>query len=99
LSKKTTREQGIKMLLIMYYDWFGTDESLEKWKTEWKEACDDTEGITSCKHYTSHQARYHFAWVIEVDSYNRLMEAMAKMTTTRDRNVLAHASIEVLAES
>jgi hypothetical protein len=87
------------MLVVMYYDWFGTDEDLEKWKTAWKKACDDTKGITSCKHYTPHQARYHFAWIMKVDSYGSVMEAIGKMPIKRDRNALTHSVLEIFRES
>jgi len=87
------------MLVIMYYDWFGTKEALEDWKKHWKKACKDTEGVKSCKHYTSHQARYHYAWIMEVDSYDDVMKAMGKMTIERDRNALTHAVMEIFAEA
>ena len=83
----------------MYYDWFGTKEAFDKWTNAWKKACNDTKGITSCKHYTSHQARYHYAWIMEVNSYDNAMEAMSKMTIERDRNALTHAIFEVFTES
>ena len=87
------------MLVVMNYDWFGTNAELDKWKTAWKKVCTDTKGITSCKNYTSHQARYHFSWIMEMDSYDRIMEAMSKMPMERDRNVLTHSVLEIFVES
>ena len=86
-----------KMLIIMYTDWFGTQERLEERKKEFLKACKETEGIKSAKFYMPHQARYHYAWIIKADSYDSLMEAMQKMTP-RDRNEETHASIEVFSE-
>jgi hypothetical protein len=81
----------------MYFDWFGTPEALEKWTTAWKKACKETAGIKSTKLYTSHQARYHYSWIMEMDSYDNMMEAMTKMPE-RDRKDLTHAVIEVFTE-
>ena len=86
------------MLVVMHYDWFGSKEKLDKWKTAWKKACKETDGISSCKHYTPHQARYHYSWVMEIDSYDRIMEAMGKMPE-RDRNDLTHSILEIYSES
>jgi hypothetical protein len=85
------------MLVVMYYDWFGTPEAMEKWNTAWKKACDETKGMKSVKLYTSHQARYHYAWIMEMDSYDNIMQAMTKMPE-RDRNALTHAVMEVFTE-
>ena len=85
------------MMLITYFDWFGTQADLEKNKAAWHKACKETKGIKSTKLYTSHQARYHYAWITEADSYGALMEANMKMPP-RDRNAMTHAIIEVFAE-
>ena len=86
------------MLVILYYDWFGTEEGLEEWKTAWEIACKEA-GIKSSKHYTSHQARYHYAYLMKMDSYDGIMNAMGKMTLPRDRNVMTHSVLEILTES
>jgi len=70
---------------------------LEKNKEAWHKACKETKGVKSTKLYTFHQARYHYAWITEADSYGALMEANSKMPT-RDRNAMTHAIIEVFTE-
>lgn len=85
------------MLLITYFDWFGTPEDLEKFTIAWEKASDETSGMNFTKLYTSHQARYHYAWVTKADSYEALMMANSKMPE-RYRNVMTHAVIEVLTE-
>lgn len=82
----------------MYYDWFGTKESLEEWKADWENACKKA-GIKSCKHYTSHQARYHYAYIMKMDAYDDVMKAMGHMTIERDRNVATHTVLEIFSES
>ena len=85
------------MIVITYFDWFGTPEDLEKNKEAWKKACEETEGIKSTKLYTSHQARYHYAWITKTESYDKIMEAWAKLPP-RDRNAMTHAVIEAFSE-
>lgn len=85
------------MIIVTYLDWFGTPEGFEKYREAWRNACEETEGVKSTKLYTSHQARYHYAWISEVDSYGALLEATSKMPP-RDRNELTHAIIEVFTE-
>jgi len=85
------------MIVINYFDWFGSQEELEKVNEAWRKACEETEGIKSTKLYTSHQARYHYAWIIKTDSYDKVMEANSKMPP-RDRNKLTHAVTEIFTE-
>ena len=85
------------MIVINYFDWFGTPEDLEKNKEAWIKACEETEGVKSTKLYTSHQARYHYAWITKTESYDKVLEAWGKMPP-RDRNVLTHAVLEVFSE-
>jgi len=85
------------VLLITYFDWFGSPDDLEKFTKAWEKACDETSGMNSTKLYTSHQARYHYAWVTDADSYEALMKANSLMPE-RDRNVMTHAVIEVLSK-
>lgn len=88
------------MILIRYFDWFGTNEELEKEKEAWIKGCKETEGIKSIKLCTSYQARYHYAWIIETDSYDRLQEAnaRARKINPRDRNILTHTVVEIFDE-
>ena len=86
------------MLVVLHYDWFGSKEALYKWDAAWAKACKDIEGISSCKKYTSHQARYHYSWIMKMDSYDRIMEALDKMPE-RDRNALTHSVLEIFTES
>jgi hypothetical protein len=85
------------MIVINYFDWFGTPEELEKLNEAWKKICEEADEIKSTKLYTSHQARYHYAWIIKTDSYDAVLEANSKMPP-RDRNKLTHAVLEVFTE-
>lgn len=83
--------------MITYFDWFGAQEDLEKVNEAWKKACEETDGIKSTKLYSSHQARYHYAWITKTDSYDKVLEANSKMPP-RDRNVMTHAILEAFTE-
>jgi len=85
------------VIVITYFDFFGTPEDLEKYKESWTKAFEGTEGVKSTKLYTSHQARYHYAWITKTESYDKLMEAWMKMPP-RDRNVLTHQITEIFSE-
>ena len=88
------------MIVITYFDWFGSPEELKKFNEAWKKACNETEGIKSTKLYSSHQARYHYAWITNTDSYEKVMEANSKVWehAPRDRNKLTHAVNEIFSE-
>ena len=89
------------MLVVLYFDWFGKPEDFEKFKNARKEACEKVEGAKHLGTYTSHQARYHYAWIEEWDSYDRLRdigELFHEKTGPRDRNVVTHAIIEVFSK-
>jgi hypothetical protein len=83
------------MIITMNFDFFGEDKDLKEWDEDWKKACSKTEGIEYKGRYSSHQARYHWTYFHEADSYDRMMQAMQNMTLTRDRNVLSHAVLEI----
>ena len=93
----TFNRQEIVMIITMSIDFFGKDEELAKWDKARKKACDDTEGCKYMGRYTSHQARYHWTYFFEADSYDRFMEALGKVTLKRDRNETAHAVIEIFS--
>jgi hypothetical protein len=45
------------MILIRYFDWFGSNEALEKERDAWIRASKEMEGIKSIRLVTSYQAR------------------------------------------
>jgi len=97
LSKK----EGKSMLVILYFDYFGKQEDFEKLKKVRKEVCDKIEGVNHLGTYTSHQARYHYAFIEEWDSYDRMNDIGPKVEAImgpRDRNVMSHAIIEIFSK-
>jgi hypothetical protein len=90
-----------KVLVIVYFDYFGKPEDFEKLKKVRKEVCAGIEGVKHLGTYASHQARYHYAFIEEWDSYDRMSDIGPKVREKvgpRDRNVMTHAIIEVFSE-
>lgn len=89
------------MLVVTYFDWFGTSEDFEELKKVRKEVCEGIDGVKHLGAYMSHQARYHYAWIEEWDSYDRAIDISSKLTEKlgpRDRNVVTHAITEIFTE-
>ena len=89
------------MLTIRYFDFFGEPEDFEKFKKARKEACDGIKGVKHLGTYSSHQARYHYAWIEEWDSYDRGPDISSKfreIVGPRDRSRVTHTIIEIFTE-
>ena len=90
------------MLVVVYFDWFGKPEDFEKFKNARKEACSEIEGVKHLGTYSSHQARYHYAFIEEWNSYDRRREigqkTWGKYGGSRDRTVITHVSFEIFTE-
>jgi hypothetical protein len=90
-----------RMLVIVYFDWFGKHEDFERYKKAREKACAEIEGVKHLGTYASHQARYHYAFIEEWNSYDRRREISQKLTNIygpRDRSILTHASFEVFTK-
>ena len=87
------------MLMITYYDWFGTPEDHTKFVDATKKACEETEGIKFKGSYIPHQVRYHYAFVYKCDDYGKNREVNQKVQKTfpRDRNQMTHAIVRARA--
>ncbi len=46
----------------MNFDYYEDDTGLTEYDKAWKKACAETDGIKYMGRYTSHQARYHYAY-------------------------------------
>ena len=90
------------MLVVIYFDWFGTTENFEKLKKARKEVCEGIDGVKHLGTYASHQARYHYAFIEEWDSYDRQDDISSKMIEKlgpRDLNVITHSISEIFTEA
>jgi hypothetical protein len=87
------------MLVIIYYDWFGTKEGLDAWKENWEKACSENEEVKSCKHYSPNQQKWHWAYIMEVDCYETVSDVAKQSANERDYSTLTHSEIEVFREA
>lgn len=88
------------MLIISYLDWFGSEEDFKKRGELWKKACAETEGVHSTRLMVPHQAKYHYAWVTEADSYVKMLEANAKVLAKmpRDKSVTPYSETVIFTD-
>ncbi|MCX6655128.1 MAG: hypothetical protein NTY03_08410 [Candidatus Bathyarchaeota archaeon] len=48
------------MLIIEYFDWFGTQEELKKLDEDVKKACTEVKGVTYKGRYSPHQKMFQW---------------------------------------
>lgn len=84
------------MIVLLYIDWFGTAEELKEFEEKLKAACAEVGGIEYKGRYAPHNRKYHFVYLFEVESYQKLLEAGEKMPP-RDYKKLTHGEFEILA--
>jgi len=86
------------MLILQYFDWFGTMESLKKWDEETKRVC----ALTKDKflgRYGAANKKYHWCYVYDVKDYTKWSSSYLKeFKIKRDLNVLRYYELEMLPE-
>ena len=83
------------MLIIQNFDWYGTPEDLNKMDEGIKKACGEIDGLVYKGRWSSHQARYHFCYLFETDTYMKIMDAWGKGGFVRDYKQIPHSVFEV----
>ena len=85
------------MLILQYFDWFGTMESLKKWDEETKRVC----ALTKDKllgRYGAANKKYHWCYVYEVTDYQKWMDTYTKnFKIKRDLDVMRYYELEMLS--
>jgi hypothetical protein len=86
------------MLILQYFDWFGTMESLKKWDEETKRVC----ALTKDKllgRYGAANKKYHWCYVYDVKDYTKWSSSYLKeFKIKRDLNVMRYYELEMLPE-
>jgi hypothetical protein len=85
------------MLIIEYFDWFGTQEELKKLDEDVKKACTEVKGVTYKGIYSPHQKMFQWDWVFESDSYDKFMATGGHMKWKRDYKDMPHGQVEAFA--
>jgi hypothetical protein len=84
------------LIVLQYFDWFGSPESLKKWDEETKRVC----GLSKDKfmgRYGAAQKKYHWCYVYEVSDYTKWNDNFTKnFKIKRDLDVMRYFELEML---
>jgi hypothetical protein len=82
--------------VLLYFDWFGAAEELKEGEEKLTAACAEVGGVEYKGRYYPHNRKYHFAYLFEVESFQKLLEEVGK-GPLRDYKKLTHGEFEILA--
>jgi len=85
------------LMVLLYFDWFGSLEELKEWEETQKVILVKNKGIKFRGRYGPLNRKFHFAWVFETESYDKLIEVlMDPKNPPRDYKKLTHGAFEIL---
>ena len=85
------------MIVLLYFDWFGTAEDLEELEEKMMPVLTQADGAEYRGRYAPDNRKFHFVYVFEVESYDKLMEVLTgPEMPPRDYRKLTHGTFEVL---
>jgi hypothetical protein len=85
------------VIVLLYFDWFGTVEELEEFEEEAAIVYAEEDGVEFKGRYAPDNRKFHFVYVYETDSYGRLLEVlMGPEMPPRDFKKLTHGTFEIL---
>jgi hypothetical protein len=81
-------------MILIHFEFFGSDEELEILDNSWKEMAKASEGVEYEGKYIPLQGRYHFTTLFKVDSLHAWEKSSANWNYQRDKKKLTRASVE-----
>ena len=85
------------MIVLLYFDWFGTTEELEELEEKMIAVFAQADDVEYKGRYAPDNRKFHFVYVFEVESYDRLMEVLTgPEMPPRDYRKLTHGTFEIL---
>jgi len=85
------------VIVLLYFDWFGTAEELKEMEEKMTAACAEVGGVEYEGRYAPDNRKYHFVYVFEVESYDKLLEVLTSpKMPPRDYKKLTHGTFEIL---
>jgi len=85
------------VIVLLYFDWFGSTEELKEMEEVLTAACAKAAGVEYKGRYAPDNRKFHFVYVYNVESYEKLLEVLLdpKMPP-RDYKKLTHGMFEIL---
>ena len=85
------------MIVLLYFDWFGTAEELEELEEKMMPSLTQADSVEYKGRYAPDNRKFHFVYVFEVESYDRLMGVLTgPEMPPRDYRKLTHGTFEIL---
>lgn len=85
------------MIVLLYFDWFGTAEELKESEKKQIAAFAQADGVKYKGRYAPDNRKFHFVYMFEVESYEKLLEfLMGPKMPPRDYKKLTHGVFEIL---
>jgi len=85
------------VIVLLYFDWFGTAEELKELDEKVRAACAEADGVDYKGRYAPDNRKYHFVSVFEVESYDKLLGVLlGPKMPPRDYKKLTHGVFEIL---
>lgn len=85
------------MIVLLYFDWFGTAGELEELEEKLISLFAQADVVEYKGRYAPDNRKFHFVYVFEVESYDRLMEVLTgREMPPRDYRKLTHGTFEIL---
>jgi len=82
------------VIVLAYFDWFGTAEELKEFDEQVKAACAEIDGVEEKGRYGPHNRKYHWVRIFETEKYPLGIDS--KMPP-RDYKKLTHWVTEILS--
>ena len=82
------------MMIVGYFDWFGTPEQLEEYVSVVKKAYDKTPGTKFLGKFAAANRMYHWAFFLEVKDWHTFQEVGKNLNYKRDLKTLPHFEYE-----
>lgn len=85
------------MIVLLYFDWFGTIEELEELEEKLRVAWAEVGGVEYKGRYAPDNRKFHFVYLFEVESYDKLTKVLTgPEMPPRDYRKLTHGTFEIL---
>ena len=85
------------MMVLVHFDWAGTQEELEKYTAAVKKAYDSTPGTKFLGRLIPWNKKYHYTHFMEVKDLPTMQEAGRKVDYKRDYKVMTHGEYDIFS--